>query len=66
MITLEVKGMSCGHCVASVTEVIKKIEGVTDVTVSLEKANAVIQGDFDLEAIKKAVAAIGFEPGSGS
>ncbi len=66
MTTLEVKGMSCGHCVASVTEAVKKVPGVTDVSVSLEQANAKIEGDFDLEAVKKAIAAIGFEPGAAS
>lgn len=60
---LEVKGMSCGHCVASVTDAVKKVPGVTDVTVSLEDANAVIHGDFDIDAVREAVTKVGFEPG---
>jgi len=30
-----VTGMTCGHCVASVTEEVHEIAGVTDVTVDL-------------------------------
>ena len=30
-----VTGMTCGHCVASVTEEVQEIAGVTDVTVDL-------------------------------
>ena len=30
-----VSGMTCGHCVASVTEEITEIDGVTDVAVDL-------------------------------
>jgi copper chaperone CopZ len=33
--TYTVTGMTCGHCVASVTEEISEIAGVTDVAVEL-------------------------------
>ncbi|MFD1152047.1 heavy-metal-associated domain-containing protein [Saccharothrix hoggarensis] len=33
--TFTVTGMTCGHCVASVTEEVTKIEGVTAVDVDL-------------------------------
>jgi copper chaperone len=33
--TYTVIGMTCGHCVASVTEEITEIDGVTDVAVDL-------------------------------
>ncbi|MFE9748899.1 heavy-metal-associated domain-containing protein [Saccharothrix saharensis] len=33
--TFTVTGMTCGHCVASVTEEVTKIDGVTDVDVDL-------------------------------
>ena len=33
--TWTVTGMTCGHCVASVTEEISEIDGVTDVAVDL-------------------------------
>jgi copper chaperone CopZ len=34
--TFPVTGMTCGHCVAAVTEEISAIPGVTDVTVDLQ------------------------------
>jgi len=33
--TLDVKGMSCGHCKSSVEGALKNLEGVTDVEVNL-------------------------------
>ncbi len=33
--TYTVSGMTCGHCVASVTEEISEIDGVTEVAVDL-------------------------------
>lgn len=33
--TIQVAGMSCGHCVAAVTEELRKLAGVNDVTVDL-------------------------------
>jgi len=63
MITLEVQGMSCKHCVASVTEALRKVPGVSGVSVSLETALATVEGNPDPEALKRAVADVGFEPG---
>lgn len=34
-ITVDVSGMTCGHCVRSVTEELTAIDGVTDVAVDL-------------------------------
>jgi copper chaperone CopZ len=34
-----VTGMTCGHCVASVTEEVQEIAGVTDVQVDLATGN---------------------------
>lgn len=34
--TYLVKGMTCGHCVSSVTTELMKLDGVTEVTVDLE------------------------------
>ena len=35
-ITMNVQGMTCGGCVASVTRVLKAVPGVTDVAVTLQ------------------------------
>ncbi|MCC3274397.1 MULTISPECIES: heavy-metal-associated domain-containing protein [unclassified Arthrobacter] len=33
--TLNISGMTCGHCVASVTEELKALDGVSEVSVDL-------------------------------
>ena len=39
--TWTVTGMTCGHCVASVTEELQEVAGVEDVAVTLETGEAV-------------------------
>jgi copper chaperone len=43
--SLNIKGMTCGGCVNSVTEVLQKVAGVKSVNVSLEQNNANISFD---------------------
>ena len=38
--TYRVTGMTCGHCVQAVSNELKAIDGVTDVTVDLDAAGA--------------------------
>ncbi len=38
--TLKLEGMTCGHCVASVTKELQKIDGVSDVSVDLASQSA--------------------------
>ncbi|MEU9041008.1 MULTISPECIES: cation transporter [unclassified Kitasatospora] len=38
----QVKGMTCGHCVTSVTAELKKIDGVTDVAVDLASGKVTV------------------------
>lgn len=40
--TIKIKGMSCNHCVHSVTKALKGITGVKEVNVSLDKGEAKI------------------------
>lgn len=56
-----IEGMMCPKCVAHVKSALEKVEGVTSVTVSLEKKNAVVTGTADPEALKKAVTDGGYE-----
>lgn len=44
-VTLKVGGMTCMGCVASVTRVLQAVDGVSDVLVSLEKAQAEVGFD---------------------
>ena len=47
--TWTVTGMTCGHCVASVSEEIAEIEGVTDVSVVLETGTVTVTSAGPLE-----------------
>jgi copper chaperone len=44
-ITMNVKGMTCGGCVASVTRVLKAVPGVADVAVTLNPGTAKVTFD---------------------
>lgn len=61
--TYTVEGMTCGHCVASVTEEVKKIAGVTEVQIDLESGAVTVASDADLDtaSIKAAVEEAGYE-----
>ena len=61
--TYKVSGMTCGHCVQSVTAEIEKLEGVQDVDVDLETgAVTVTSGDaLNADSVRAAVDEAGFE-----
>lgn len=60
--TVEIKGMTCGHCEGRVRAELMAIPGVNGVIVSAEKANAVINSDSEisLDMIERAVQAAGY------
>ena len=47
-VTLKIKGMSCQHCVVSISKALKDLKGVKDVKVSLEKGSAEVNYDDTL------------------
>jgi copper ion binding protein len=61
--TYTVSGMTCSHCVASVTEEVTKIPGVTDVHVDLNTGAVTVasQSSVDYTAVKGAVEEAGYE-----
>ena len=60
--TVEIKGMTCGHCEGRVSTEIMAIPGVLAVVASAEKANAIITSDSEIsgDAIESAVRAAGY------
>jgi copper chaperone len=42
---MNIEGMSCQHCVQSVTDAIKKLQGVSEVDVNLESKTATVKYD---------------------
>lgn len=66
---IPVKGMSCGGCVAHVTEALQKLPGVKRVDTSLDDARTTVVYDpakVKPAALVKAIAATGYEPGTPS
>ena len=61
---INVKGMTCTHCKASVEGALEALPGVNDVTVDLDTGDVTInieEGKVEESAMKAAVEAIGFE-----
>ncbi|AQX16040.1 heavy metal transporter [Tessaracoccus lapidicaptus] len=55
-----VSGMTCGHCVKSVTEEVSEVDGVSNVSVTLDGGQMLVESDehvpFDaiIEAVREA------------
>ncbi|UCD58075.1 MAG: copper ion binding protein, partial [Candidatus Hydrogenedentota bacterium] len=63
---LIVKGMTCNHCVQTLTKSLKKLPGVDDVEVSLEGKSATVrydEGQLDVAAIARTIVEAGYEVG---
>ncbi len=61
--TYTVTGMTCGHCVASVTEEVSEVPGVENVDVVLETGQVTVTSAGPLEdsAVKAAVEEAGYQ-----
>jgi copper chaperone len=61
--TYTVTGMTCGHCVASVTEEISEIDGVTDVAVDLPTGAVTVTSiePLDNAVVRTAVEEAGYQ-----
>jgi hypothetical protein len=65
-VELSINGMTCGHCVASVTEELSEVPGVLNVEVILNsgatsKATVVTNTELDDNVLRDAVSEAGFE-----
>lgn len=49
------------HCVNSTKQALESIAGVSNVSIDLDKGEASFEGDVPLDAVKEAIAQIGFE-----
>ena len=58
-----VVGMTCQHCVLSVTEELSELAGVESVDVDLASGRLTVEGDADDQAIRDAVIEAGYEVG---
>ena len=60
---INVNGMMCEHCKATVEKVTRGVEGVSNSLVNLDAKNVIIEhsADTDLEKVKKAITDAGYE-----
>jgi copper chaperone len=58
--TYTVTGMTCGHCVSSVTEEVRAIAGVTAVEVDLGSGLLTVTGSADADQVRGAVEEAGY------
>jgi copper chaperone len=60
--TYAVRGMTCDHCVASVTEELQELDGVTDVRVELTTGTVTVRSRDPLrdDAVRDAVEEAGY------
>ena len=60
-VIIGVGGMMCGHCTAAVEKACLSVPGVKTAVADLEQKNVTLTGDFDVEAVKKAIVAEDYE-----
>lgn len=60
-LVFEVRGMSCGHCVATITSAISALAGVTGVDVDLAGGVVRVDGTPDATAVVAAIDDAGYE-----
>ena len=62
MIKLKIEGMSCDHCVQAVTRALAAVPGVPQVVeVSLERGEAIVDGEAAFEQLAAAVREEGYQ-----
>jgi copper ion binding protein len=65
-VSLEVQGMSCEHCVASITSAVSALPGVTGVDVALAAGTVRVEGTADRQAVTAAIEDAGYDVASGA
>ena len=61
---IHVEGMTCGHCIETVTQAVNSIAGISQVSVDLD--NKLVRVDFDesrtsLDTVSSKITEVGFE-----
>jgi copper chaperone CopZ len=60
-VLLEVHGMSCAHCVASITSAVTPLPGVTGVDVALAAGTVRVDGTPDVGSVTAAIEDAGYD-----
>ena len=61
MNTLQIRGMTCGHCVRTVTKALQGVAGVENVSVDLGAGQARVGGAADPAALVRAIENEGYD-----
>ncbi|MDB5969387.1 MAG: heavy metal transport/detoxification protein [Hydrocarboniphaga sp.] len=61
MLDLEIKGMTCGHCVRAVTRAVQTLDPAATVAIDLPTGHARIETAQSTQAIATAIRAEGYE-----
>lgn len=62
-LTIDVKGMTCDHCVRAVSGAVTALPGVAGVDVDLDAGKVAVAGDsLDEAAVRGAIVEAGYEP----
>lgn len=61
MITLNVVGMTCQHCVHAVTQALQAVAGVESVSVNLQDGRARVDGKADPQLLVRALEQEGYQ-----
>jgi copper chaperone len=63
MIAFEVKDMTCGHCVSTITQAVKAVDGNAKVEIDLARHRVEIEpADADARALADAISDAGYTP----
>lgn len=63
MIAFEVKDMSCGHCVSTITKALKSADQHAKFTIDLARQQVLIESaEADPKALQDAIAEAGYTP----
>lgn len=55
-----VKNLKCGNCVARATDAASKVPGVTGASFDFTDGTGVVQGEFDADAVARALTGAGY------
>ncbi|MGZ6193416.1 MAG: heavy-metal-associated domain-containing protein [Syntrophales bacterium] len=63
MQTVKIKGMTCNHCVMAVTKALKEIDGISNVKVDLQRAEATFDEvkPVDMKVVKERIRKAGYD-----
>ena len=61
MLRLKVSGMTCEHCVRAITQAVRALPGVEDVSVDLAQGDVTVAGTPNERAVREAIAEEGYE-----